>query len=254
MTFSSKEKRQLKRALISQLDGQGITNVDTVADTLVDIGVFNEIEQFLPLLKDPNSQNILNTAYQLASLKKSAKTISTATDRAAKVVFALKNYARYDAMGEKVKTTITDGIETVLTLYHNQFKQGVEVVRNYEDSLPSILCYADELNQVWTNLVHNALQAMANKGTLTIEVTQQDAKILTRITDSGKGIPQEIHQKIFEPFFTTKPPGEGSGLGLEIVKKIIEKHDGTIEVDSTPGKTTFTVSLPINISDEKCDV
>lgn len=254
MTFSSKEKRQLKRALISQLDGQGITNVDTVADTLVDIGVFNEIEQFLPLLKDPNSQNILNTAYQLASLKKSAKTISTATDRAAKVVFALKNYARYDAMGEKVKTTITDGIETVLTLYHNQFKQGVEVVRNYEDSLPSILCYADELNQVWTNLVHNALQAMANKGTLTIEVTQQDAKILTRITDSGKGIPQEIHQKIFEPFFTTKPPGEGSGLGLEIVKKIIEKHDGTIEVDSTPGRTTFTVSLPINISEKQCDV
>lgn len=164
-------------------------------------------------------------------------------------MFALKSYARYDTTGTKVAANITDGIETTLTLYQNQFQHGVEVVRQYEDSLPCILCYPDELNQVWTNLVHNALQAMNNKGILTITVTRQDTRVLVSITDSGKGIPPEIQPKIFEPFFTTKPIGEGSGLGLHIIKKIIVKHEGTIEVDSIPGKTTLTVSLPINLAE-----
>jgi signal transduction histidine kinase len=248
LTFSTKEKRQLKRALISQLEAQTIQNAETLADTFVDMGVYDEIEPFFPLLEDPDSQTILNTAYRLASLKKSTQTISTATDRAAKVVFALKSYARYDATGEKVEINIIDGIETALTLYQNQFKQGVEVIKNYEKLLPPILCYPDELNQVWTNLIHNALQAMDNRGTLTIEVRQQEGQVLIGITDSGKGIPPEVMPRIFEPFFTTKPPGEGSGLGLDIVKKIIEKHEGTIEVESVPGKTTFILSLPIHLN------
>jgi signal transduction histidine kinase len=250
MGFSSKEKRQLKRALIRQLQSQNIANAETIADTLVDLGIYDEIEIFLPLLKDPDSQMILNTAYQLSTLKKSTKTISTATDRAAKIVFALKSYARYDATAEKVETNITDGIETILTLYHNQIKQGVDVIRNYAN-LPPVLCYPDELNQVWTNLIHNALQAMNNQGTLTIDTTRQDRRVLISIIDSGKGIPQEIQQKIFEPFFTTKPAGQGSGLGLDIVKKILKKHEGTIEVESVPGKTRFTVSLPISLNEDE---
>jgi signal transduction histidine kinase len=248
LTFSTKEKRQIKRALIRQLEAQNIENAETLADTFVDMGLYDEIEAFFPLFKDPDSKTILNTVYRLASLKKSTQTISTATDRAAKVVFALKSYARYDATGEKVEISIIDGIETGLTLYQNQFKQGVEVIKNYDKSLPRILCYPDELNQVWTNLIHNALQAMDNRGTLTIEVRQQEGQVLIGITDSGKGIPPEVMPRIFEPFFTTKPPGEGSGLGLDIVKKIIEKHEGTIEVESVPGKTTFLLSLPIHLN------
>jgi signal transduction histidine kinase len=99
---------------------------------------------------------------------------------------------------------------------------------------------------VWTNLIHNALQAMDNKGTLTIEIQQQDNQAKISITDSGKGIPPEIQAKIFQPFFTTKPAGEGSGLGLDIVKKIIDKHQGQINVASIPGQTTFTILLPMN--------
>lgn len=143
-----------------------------------------------------------------------------------------------------VIANLIDGIETVLTLYDNQIKQGVEVIRNYRD-LPPILCYPDELNQVWTNLIHNALHAMANRGTLTVEVTQEGQQAKISITDSGSGIPPEIQSKIFDPFFTTKPPGEGSGLGLDIVKKIIIKHSGQIAVESQPGRTTFSVLLPI---------
>jgi signal transduction histidine kinase len=245
--FSSKEKRQFKRTLRRQLESNGLEDIDAIADTLVDIGVYDDIQPFLPLLKDPDSQKLLNTAYQFASLRKSTSTIITATDRAAKVVFALKTYARYDPLAEKVRTNLIEGIETVLTLYYNQLKKGVEVIRNYEANLPSIWCYPDELNQVWTNLIHNAIQAMDNQGVLKIDVKQQNGRVLVSLTDSGKGITPEIMPRIFEPFFTTKPPGEGSGLGLDIVKKIIEKHEGAIDVESVPGKTTFTVSLPLNL-------
>ncbi|MBD1922696.1 AAA family ATPase [Microcoleus sp. FACHB-831] len=247
--LSTKEKRLIKKDLQRQLEQQKIDNADTIAATLVNIGVYDDIQAFLPLLKDPDSETILKTAYEWASVQKSTRTIATATDRAAKVVFALKSYARYDNSGHKVQANIIEGIETVLTLYHNQFKQGVEVIRNYGE-VPSIGCYPDELNQVWTNLVHNALQAMDYKGSLKIDVKQQDTTALVSITDSGKGIPLELMPKIFEPFFTTKAPGEGSGLGLDIVRKIIEKHQGKIEVSSLPGQTTFTIFLPTNVNEE----
>jgi signal transduction histidine kinase len=118
------------------------------------------------------------------------------------------------------------------------------VVRQYE-ALQPIFCYPDELNQVWTNLIHNAIQAMKGVGILEITVSQQRNEVIVRMTDSGCGIPEDIKAQIFEPFFTTKSAGEGSGLGLDIVKKIIDKHQGNIDVDSQPGRTTFTVVLPI---------
>ncbi|MFL9454224.1 response regulator [Tolypothrix bouteillei VB521301_2] len=248
-SLSSREKRQFKRELQHQLELQSIENAASLASTLVNIGVYDDVQPFLPLLKDPDSNNILKTAYQFATVQRSTTTIAAATEKATKIVSALKTYARYDYSGLKVQANIIEGIETALILYHNQIKHGVEVMKNYDES-PSIWCYPDELNQVWTNLIHNALQAMNNKGTLTIDVTRQAENLLVSITDNGKGIPPEIIPRIFEPFFTTKPPGEGSGLGLEIVKNIVAKHQGKIEVSSKPGKTVFNVSLPINSNQE----
>jgi predicted ATPase/signal transduction histidine kinase/tRNA A-37 threonylcarbamoyl transferase component Bud32 len=245
--LSSREKRQLKRQLIGQLEAEEIAEADIVADILVDMNIYDELEALFPLLKEPNSEQILNMAYQLVSTRQSAQTISTATDKAAKVVFALKTYARYDHSGQKVLASLTEGLETVLTLYNNQLKQGIKVIRHYEDGLPAVLCHPDELNQVWTNLIHNAIQAMNNKGTLGVKVRQQNDRLCVSITDSGMGIPEEIRDKIFQPFFTTKPSGEGSGLGLDIVRKIVEKHSGTIAFESVSGRTTFTVSLPLEL-------
>ena len=253
VTFSTKQERQLKKALIRQLEAENIDNAATIADILVTMGIYSEIEVFLPLLRTPDSLQILEIAYKLSGLQRSTTTINIATDRASKVVFALKTYARYDSSGAMSLAYLTEGIETVLTLYNNQLKQGVEVIKNYGE-LPLVLCYPDELNQVWTNLIHNALQAMNNRGTLTIDVSQQDQQAQITITDSGKGIPQEIQGRIFEPFFTTKPPGEGSGLGLDIVRKIIIKHSGEITVESEPGRTTFKVLLPIQPNQETQDV
>lgn len=244
LTLSTKEERRAKRALTNQLEAEEVENADILADALVDMGIYNEIDTFLPLLKRPDSSHILEIAYNLSGIQKGAATINTATKRASKVVFALKTYARYDQSGEMIPANLSEGIDTVLTLYQNQLKKGIEVKRNYTE-LPPVLCYPDELNQVWTNLIHNALQAMDYRGTLTIEVMQQEQYVSISITDTGAGIPEEIKPKIFEPFFTTKPPGEGSGLGLDIVKKIIEKHQGKIEVESILGQTKFTVSLPI---------
>jgi signal transduction histidine kinase len=243
-TITAKEERKAKRALIRELESHDIEDADVLADTLVDMTIYENIEEFLPLLKRPDSAHLLDIAYKLSGLQRGTDTINTATERASKVVFALKTYARYDYSGEMTYSNPIEGIETVLTLYQNQLKHSVELIRNYAE-VPPVLCYPDELNQVWTNLVHNALQAMDYRGTLTIDVSQQDADIQVSITDSGKGIPEAVLPKIFNPFFTTKPAGEGSGLGLDIVKKIVEKHSGKINVESQPGQTTFTLSIPI---------
>jgi len=246
-TLTAREERQLKRVLIRQLEIYSVEKPAIVADTLVDMHIYNEIEPFLSLLNTSESPVILQTAYKLSGLQRSTHIIETAVEQASKVVFALKNYARYDHSGEKTHANIVEGIEMVLTLYHNQIKQGIDVNRKYVE-LPLIMCYPDELNQVWTNLIHNALQAMNHKGTLNIEVQIDNDTLLIKITDDGAGIPDEIQTKIFEPFFTTKPPGEGSGLGLDIVKKIIAKHEGDITVTSKAGQTTFCIALPVSPS------
>ncbi|MDS3860655.1 ATP-binding protein [Thermosynechococcaceae cyanobacterium BACA0444] len=247
LQLSSRERRQHKRRMTPILDELGLENADGWADTLIDIGVLGDLTPFLPLLQAPTGLEVIELAHQLALLERSTHTITTAIERAAKVVFALKTYARFDQSGQKVVAQVTDGIETVLTLYHNKLKHGVEVIREYEP-VPLIPCYPDELTQVWTNLVHNALQAMDERGRLQIQVKNQPQAIAIQITDSGPGIPDAVMPRIFEPFFTTKPIGEGNGLGLDIVRKIVDKHQGTINVNSRPGETTFTITLPVQES------
>ena len=242
--FSSSEKRPLKRQIAVRLKEHEIDNARNVADLLIDIGITKKIDSYLVLLKHSQVDWILNLAYNLTRLLINNKTIAVSVEKASKVVFALKNYARFDASGEKQLVQIQDGLETVLEIYHNKLKHNIEVVRNYQD-LPKIWCYSDELIQVWTNLIHNSIQAMKDGGTLTLSTNFENEGIKVEISDSGCGIPLDIKNKIFEAFFTTKPTGEGSGLGLHISKKIIDKHQGNIAVDSQPGKTKFNIWLPI---------
>lgn len=244
IAISSKEERKLRKSLTEELEQNGVEDSDSIADTLVDMGIYDNVEPYMLLLKDEQRQFLLQMAFNLSGLQRNSKNINMAVERASKMVYALKSYARYDQSGELVEADIITGLETVLTIYHNQIKQNTEVVRNY-GTIPHIMCYPDELNQVWTNLIHNALQAMEYKGVLEIEVSADEKYVDVKITDSGKGIPQDIKAKIFEPFFTTKRQGEGTGLGLDIVKKIITKHKGEINVESVPGRTTFGIRLPI---------
>lgn len=258
--LTSREKRPIKKELAKWLKTQEIDNSRNIADILIDIGIYgNSVEldrgitsnqanfsitSLLPLLKHPKVEWILQLAYNLTRLLTNNRTILIAVERASKIVFSLKNYARQDRIGQKQIVQVTEGIETVLEIYHNQIKQNIEVIRNYQ-SLPKVWCYPDELIQVWTNLIHNGIHAIKEKGNIIIDTNSTESGVTIQVTDSGTGIDPEIQSKIFDPFFTTKKMGEGSGLGLHICRKIVEKHQGSIKVESQPGETKFTVWLPI---------
>ena len=246
--LSSKEKRKLKKELMnSQL--ANLSDTESIADILVNINAYDRVTSLLPLLQEEKGLELLKVAEDFCGFQKSTQTIFTAIKRANKVVSALKNYSRQDKFGKNSLANVTEGIETVLILYRHQFKQGIEVIKNYSP-VPIIACNPDELNQVWTNLIQNAVQAVKKKGSITIKIASENDKVKVEISDTGEGISEEIQHRIFEPFFTTKPSGKGSGLGLGIVKNIVEKHRGEITVESKPGETKFTVWLPINIREE----
>lgn len=241
---TSSEKRPLRRVLTQQLEACGLENARQLSDRLVDLGIWSGIEPFVSLLRSSEGQWVLQLIYNLSRIQGNNRTIQTAVGRASKIVFVLKSYARFDQSGEKQPVPIVEGLETVLELYHSQLKHGIEVERRY-DTIPKLWGDPDELIQVWTNLIHNAIQAMDGKGILEIVAAAQDDQVIVQIIDSGSGISLEHQTKIFYPFFTTKPRGEGSGLGLSISQTIIEKHMGQIECHSQPGRTTFTVRLPL---------
>jgi len=249
--MDSKEERTYKKQLTELLRHNGINKPENVADTLVDIGLHDHVERFIPLLQIKELQ-VLQAVYNLSLMVQNSQNIKLAVDRVGKTVFALKNYAHNNNSEEKVRTNITEGIETILTIYRNRLKHGVQVSRKFEP-VPLIDAYPDELNQVWTNLIANAIDSMDGKGELTLQVSRGNLPpdnrscVEVRIKDTGTGIPEEIRSKIFEAFFTTKPIGEGSGLGLYIANEIIIKHGGVIKIESTPGRgSTFIVYIPIN--------
>ncbi|MEB3283047.1 MAG: ATP-binding protein [Lyngbya sp.] len=242
--LSFREERQCKRTLENQLINQGFKQAETTAQMLVEMGITEVKTPILRLLQGSNSTEILDTAYHLVLQYRNSDNIQLAVDKASTVVAALKRYVHSDRCDCMTTAQIPEEIDTVLTLYQHQFKPGIQVTTNYQD-LPEILCYPEQLNQVWANLIHNAIQAMGSQGKLEITATRRYHFIQVQITDSGCGIPAEIQDKIFEPFFTTKEAGVGTGLGLDIARQIVEQHQGHIEVKSQPGRTRFTVYLPI---------
>ena len=251
--LTSKEERINKKKITALLEKHGVENAYSFADSLVDMLICDGVENYLELIQTEDAEAIIHMAYKLTGLQRSTDNIEFAASRASKVVFALKNFSRIGQSDDKVLSDVIEGIETVYTLYYNQIKQGVEVSKNFED-VPKILCYPDELNQVWTNIIHNAIYAMELNGKMDISVSEKDGYVVVAITDSGKGIPPEVIKDIFTPFFSTKPVGEGTGIGLDIVKRIIEKHDGKIEVESKPGKTTFRIFLPIQEKNKASEI
>lgn len=241
---SSREERQLRKKLQEYLETEGIENSTTFATFLSQMGISPPLAMAMPILKMPDGVSILERVFDFAIAHNNSRNIQLAVDRASKIVFALKSYAHQDPNSQCIQAAVVDGLETVLVLYQNQIKRGIDVLKNYQP-VPMIFCYPDELTQVWSNLISNAIQAMNYHGKLEISVCQQQQHVVVQITDEGTGIPTEIQSRIFDPFFTTKAAGEGSGLGLNIVYKIVKKHQGKIELNSEPGHTMFQVWLPI---------
>jgi len=180
-------------------------------------------------------------------LHRTSSTVRTAIGQIQRIVGALKSYSHLDQQATRSEADLHEGLETTLALLHHALRDIV-VERHYGD-LPSVPVYVDELNQVWTNLIQNAQQALAGKGTITIETsidtTAKDSWAVVRVIDDGPGVPADVLPQIFEPFFTTKPKGEGTGLGLGIARQIVDKHGGEMKCTSQPGRTVFEVRLPI---------
>ena len=244
-SLSTKEERQLRRRLQTELEALGTANAQEIADQFALLRIDSSLEAYQPLLEAPDCDEILQVAYRLVQQSQNAISIQQEVDRAAKIVFALKTYShRSSEAGEKSLIQISDGIEIALTLYQNRLKQGIEVIRKYEP-VPDLLCDPDALTQVWVNLIDNAIYAIDKTGTLEIAIATQAGQIVVEITNSGAAIPDEVMPRLFEPFFTTKPRGEGSGLGLDIVRQIVQKHDGNIHARNHCGGVAFLVIIPL---------
>jgi signal transduction histidine kinase len=170
--------------------------------------------------------------------------LADSAGRISKLIGAAKQYTQMDRTPLQL-LDVHDGLESTLTMLAHQLGTGVEVIRDYDRSLPKLPTYAGELNQVWTNLIHNAIDAMDGRGTLTVRTRRDGDHVLVEIGDTGPGIPDPVRGRIFEPFFTTKPVGKGTGLGLDICWRIVvQRHRGDLRVTSTPGDTRFQVLLP----------
>ena len=242
--LSSREERQLRKKLAVLLEEQNVQNADEIATELASVAFHIDLQPFTSLFQIPNPE-IHELLFAIGKTSINIGSINTAVMKTQKIVSSLKAYTYRKNYEHKEPTNINDTIDNILILYHNQTKHGVEVITDYQE-LPTIKVFGDEIGQVWNNIIVNALQAMKYQGKLQIQTFQENGNIVVKITDNGPGIPKEIQDKIFEPFFTTKPQGEGTGLGLDICKKIVEeKHHGKIEVFSEPGCTCFTVTLPI---------
>ena len=172
-------------------------------------------------------------------------------ERISTLVQSMKSYSHMDRAAQQ-EVDIHEGIEDTLRLFAFKLKQGVKVERKYNKDLPKIEAFGSELNQVWTNLIDNAIDAVeegtpnGESGKIVIRTCQKNNNLLVEVEDNGPGISTEMKNRILEPFFTTKPMGKGSGLGLDVVRRVVQnRHGGSLLVDSAPGKTRFTVSLPL---------
>src|SRR6185369_2928550 len=228
--------RRLKALLANTPGG------NEAAGLLAEVGTLGEriAPDLRALAGDKNIRPLVGYLRELAFLARTAGTIRTAIGAIRRIVGALKRYSRLDeAPLERVD--VHAGIEDTLVILAHQLKSddnGVNVKRSY-GKLPPITAYVGELNQVWTNLIHNAIQATGSRGDILIETTVENGDVQVAIQDGGPGIPADVLPRIFEPFFTTKGKGEGTGLGLSISSRIVEKHGGTIRVKSEPGCTRF---------------
>jgi signal transduction histidine kinase len=238
-----------EEAIEEWLQEQDIDTTGELAPALVNLG-YDQIE-LEELTKVFNAEQFamviecLSFKHEIYSL---VSEIGLGTNRIVEIVKALKTYTYMDQAPVQ-SVDVRKELDNTLIILHNKLKRGVTVVREYASDLPVIEAYASELNQVWTNIIDNAIDAMDGEGKLFVRARREDPWLVVEIEDDGPGIPEEIQSQIFDPFFTTKGPGEGTGLGLNISRNlVVQKHGGQISVSSKPGSTCFSVRLPLDFS------
>ena len=228
------------------LDDHGLdpSSAEALADTAVTPGA---LDTLAGQVKGPALEAALRWAAAGCSVRRLASEIQDAGTRIAGLVLAVKGFTHMDqaSVAEAVNLTQSLG-NTVAVLKAKARAKAIAVAVKIEPELPRVRGFVGELNQIWGNLIDNALDAVSEKGKVDVIAERDTRRVVVRIVDDGPGIPAEIRERIFDPFFTTKPAGQGTGLGLDIVRRLVQHNDGAIEVDSKPGRTEFRVTLPID--------
>lgn len=240
-------RTEKENALEQWLQNLGSMASGDVVSALVDVGFArNDLEELLKSFTDKQIPAVIEFLGLKVTVHSLVGEIGLATGRIVTLVKALKTYTYMDQAPVQ-SIDLRQELDNTLIILRSKLKAGVEVVREYADDLPVIEVFASELNQVWTNLIDNAIDAMEGTGTIIIRAKREDLWLVVEIEDTGPGIAPEHLSKIFDPFFTTKPPGQGTGLGLNLSRNlIVQKHHGKVSLKSKPGSTCFTVHLPMN--------
>lgn len=242
-TYDSKRERQILKEMKVILVRLGIPDPEENTERLFSLGILpDQLDSYLTFLKSPDITIQLRAVQKLIEINTSARIIKSASEKASQVIRALKNYTRQDSSDSFKAVNLAEELDNTLLLFTNQTKNNIIIKKLYETENPAF-GQPDRLNQVWVNLISNALYAMRNEGELEIHIYEDPGWICVDITDYGAGIPFSVQKNLFQPFYTTKPPGEGTGLGLSISRQIVEQHGGEMSFSSEPGKTTFTVRL-----------
>ena len=243
---SAIEFSEIEDELIDWLEQVGVEDSFDLAPKLIELGVtlkhLQALQEVLPRETLPHAISRLASSVEANRL---LAEIENSMGRISELVGAIKSYSYMDSGGTQA-VDINQGLKSTLTvLEHKSKAKALQFNRQFDPALPQVQARGGQLNQVWTNLLDNAIDALPNAGTLTVKTARDGAFVRVVIEDDGPGIPKEIQAKVFEPFFTTKAVGEGTGLGLDTSQRIVREHHGTINLESKPGQTRFTVRLPI---------
>jgi signal transduction histidine kinase len=235
-----------EEALSSWLAGRGVERDWTIAPPLADAGVdLAWCERAAAILEGPALAPGLEWVASTLSVAALLGEVKESTGRISELVAAVRSYSQLDRASMQ-QIDVTDGLESTLVMLGHKLRDGVTVVREYGADVPRITAYAGELNQVWTNLIDNAVDAMDGTGTLRVATRAEGDQVVVEIGDTGPGMPPEVAARAFEAFYTTKDVGKGTGLGLDIARRIVvERHGGTVAIDSRPGETVLRVRLPV---------
>ncbi|MBN2063537.1 MAG: transporter substrate-binding domain-containing protein [Sedimentisphaerales bacterium] len=251
VTLSTRENRYVRQQLIAEFKNNGINdNTEYFASVFINMGVESNWQYYLPLLKQDNALKLIHEISGIVNISGSCAMVLTAVGNASQIVRALKSYVHkssYNSKNEMGRSLIdiASGIKTVLILFNSKLKNKIEVQLDLQE-IPMVKGVSDEVNQVWTNIIQNAISAMPSGGVLSVSAYRYQGGARVVFADNGCGMTPEVKARLFEPFFTTKPQGQGTGLGMDIVRRIIEDNlHGTIDFESQEGQgTTFTIWLP----------
>ncbi|AZM63877.1 MULTISPECIES: ATP-binding protein [unclassified Streptomyces] len=254
--LSPLEAADREDALADWLDDHGIADGWRIAPTFVQAGLdVDWLEQVAAAVDEEILPGAVGWLSYTVETELLMDEIADSTSRVSRLVDAAKQYSQLDRAPFQV-ADVHELLDSTLLMLSGKIGRGVEVVKEYDRTLPRIPAYPAELNQVWTNLIDNAVSAMnhadgdAARGTLTVRTAREHDRLLVEFRDTGAGIPAEIRERVFDPFFTTKPVGEGTGLGLDISWRIVvDRHHGSLRFDSEPGDTRFQVLLPLTAPD-----